>query len=147
MTMQIEVSLPGKLASSYPIRIGSGLLEHISLWMPKSIGIVVIITDHYVKTHYASLLIQSLKKEGYKTLLLSFLAGEQSKNSRTKSKLEEQMLEHGCGRDSLILALGGGVVYCRNVYARHSLHTNSHDFIGDVGQCCGWKNRHRYPSR
>jgi 3-dehydroquinate synthase len=110
MIATIHVSLPEVRPSSYPIWIGSKLLENIPLWMPKCKSTVVIITDNWVKKHYASLLERSLNKEGYKTLLLSFPAGEQSKNKYTKNQLEEKMLRQGCDRDTLILALGGGVV-------------------------------------
>lgn len=110
MATQIEIVLPGAVASSYQIQIGSGLLDNILHWMPKSVGVVVIITDDYVKKQYAYLIENVLKKAGYKVLLLSFPCGEKSKNSRTKAKLEEKMLENGCGRDSVILAVGGGVV-------------------------------------
>ncbi len=110
MSTRIEIALPEKLASSYPIHIGSGLLENISSWMPRSVSAVVIITDHDVRKHYASLVEKALKKKGYNTLLLSFPCGEKSKTNRIKSMLEEKMLAHGCDRECLILALGGGVV-------------------------------------
>ena len=110
MKMQIDITLPGKLASSYPNQIGLKFLDNISDWMPSGVGRVVIITDHYVRKHYACLVEQALKSGGYNTLLLSFPCGEKNKNIRTKTKLEEKMLLEGCDRDSLILALGGGVV-------------------------------------
>ena len=110
MRTPIKVCISASIASSYPIWIGSKLLENISLWMPKSNSTIIIITDNWVKKHYASLLEKSLNKKGYKTLLLSFPAGESSKNSHTKGELEREMLVHGCDRDTLILAMGGGVV-------------------------------------
>jgi 3-dehydroquinate synthase len=94
----------------YPIWIGSKLLECCSLWIPKEKSLTVIITDHHVKKYYASVLERSLNQEGYKTVLLSFPAGELSKNISTKCQLEEQMFAHRCDRDTLIIALGGGVV-------------------------------------
>lgn len=108
--MQIAVSLPETSAYSYPVWISTGLLEKPSCWMPKNVSSLVIITDEEVREKYASLLEQSLQKEGYHPLLLSFPAGEASKTSQMKCELEEAMLVHGCGRDTLILALGGGVV-------------------------------------
>lgn len=110
MKTSMNVCIPASIASSYPIWIGSKLLENISSWMPHGKSSVVIITDNWVKKHYAYLLKKSFNQSGYKTLLLSFPAGECSKNSRTKSELEEKMLVHGCDRDTFILAMGGGVV-------------------------------------
>lgn len=36
--------------------------------------------------------------------------GEQSKSRETKAQLEDYMLSHRCTRDTVVLALGGGVV-------------------------------------
>lgn len=70
----------------------------------------VIITDDEVKKLYGEELQKTLQEQGAKVELLSFPAGEQSKNQETKTKLEYEMLELGCKRDTLIIALGGGVV-------------------------------------
>lgn len=36
--------------------------------------------------------------------------GEQSKTRRVKEEVEDEMVQGGCGRDCVLLALGGGVV-------------------------------------
>ena len=79
---------------------------------------VVIIADDTVTTLYADLLPSSIP-------LLSIPAGEKSKNRETKAALEDRLLALKFGRDTLIVALGGGVVldiagfvaatYCRGV--------------------------------
>jgi 3-dehydroquinate synthase len=71
---------------------------------------VVIITDHHVKKLYGDALLEKLLQRGFQVLLLSFRAGEKSKNSRVKERLEGEMLRHQCGRNTMIVALGGGVV-------------------------------------
>lgn len=110
MKQTIQVTLPPAPPSSYQVWIDTNLLDKANLWMPKDISTVVIISDEPVNEYYGSHLEQNLKQEGYQTLLLSFPTGEAYKNSDTKSQLEEQMQKHGCDRNSLILALGGGVV-------------------------------------
>lgn len=110
MLKPIEVILPAVSAYTYPIWIKDNLFANICALIPKNISTLIIITDDNVENFYAATIENNLKKDGYETLLLSFVAGEKSKNIHTKSKLEEQMFEHGCDRDSLILALGGGVV-------------------------------------
>lgn len=107
MTTSINVILN---SCSYRIWIGLNLLDNPSSWMPNEPSTVIIITDHFVKNLYALKLEKLLKKEGYKTLLLSFPAGEESKNRQTKATLENTMLKKGCDRKSVILAFGGGVV-------------------------------------
>ena len=69
---------------------------------------IVIITDSNTKKLYGTKLARELKK--YKPLLLSFKAGEPSKNYKTKQYLESHMLKQRCDRETIILALGGGVV-------------------------------------
>lgn len=97
-------------ASAYPIWIGEELLANPSVWIPPKTGTVAIITDHWVEQTYASRLEKVLNLAGYSTLLFSFPPGENAKNSQTKDQLEDQMLTQGCDRDTLIIALGGGVV-------------------------------------
>jgi 3-dehydroquinate synthase len=70
----------------------------------------VIITDDEVRKLYGEVLQKHLQEQGAKVELLSFPAGEKSKNQETKTMLEHAMLELGCKRDTLIIALGGGVV-------------------------------------
>lgn len=109
MLTQLEVTI-NRAFSTYPIWIGRDVLHQTALWMPGDVSRVVIITDDEVKWRYAVKLEQSLQAQGYFTLLLSFSAGEISKNAKTKSTLEDAMLLNGCDRDSLVIALGGGVV-------------------------------------
>ncbi len=110
MLNPITVQLPSKKAYSYSIYIGAQFLDEIHKHLPKYNSALVIITDDTVKELYAISLQRFLNDAGHKTLLLSFPAGEISKNGQTKSRLEEEMLVEACDRDSLILAVGGGVV-------------------------------------
>jgi 3-dehydroquinate synthase len=41
--------------------------------------------------------------------LIAFPAGESSKSRATKERIEDRMLELGCGRDTAVVAFGGGV--------------------------------------
>jgi 3-dehydroquinate synthase len=69
-----------------------------------------IITDANVEPLYARTLAWSFRQKGEQVPLLSFPAGEASKTRATRDRLEDAMLSHGTTRDSLIIALGGGVV-------------------------------------
>lgn len=51
-----------------------------------------------------------MKKSGARVELLSIPAGESSKHRQMKSMLEDQLLARGAQRDSVIIALGGGMV-------------------------------------
>jgi 3-dehydroquinate synthase len=73
-------------------------------------GRVAIITDTHVKQLIADKWTQFLKKQGIDATLFSFSAGEESKSRHTKERLEDEMHQLKFGRDTLLVAIGGGVV-------------------------------------
>jgi 3-dehydroquinate synthase len=109
MNKCLFVNIPSLAAKSYRIVISTDLLTNPDRWCPKNHNIVII-TDHSVKKRYGNQLANILKKQGKHILLLSISPGEQSKTAKTKQRLEEKMLQHRYNRDTLILALGGGVI-------------------------------------
>jgi 3-dehydroquinate synthase len=69
-----------------------------------------LITDSTVEELYGKALYSYLRELGYDVQIFSFPAGEGSKTRTTKEKLEDQLLLAGYGRETTIIALGGGVV-------------------------------------
>lgn len=114
MIQRLMVSIPAKTDTHYPIFLGEGLLEKLECHLPNPMNFesLVIITDHRVKKLYGHSLAQQLHQHFplKKISLLSFPSGEHGKNQATKTRLEEKMLAQRHGRDTLCLALGGGVV-------------------------------------
>jgi 3-dehydroquinate synthase len=108
----ITLSLSGQARHTYKIWIGFDLLEKITDFFPQQLSYqkIVVITDHTVKKCYAKKLQMSLEKVADTVLVFSFPQGECSKTIVTKAMLEQKMFRKHCGRDTLILALGGGVV-------------------------------------
>jgi 3-dehydroquinate synthase len=84
-----------------------------------------LVTDTNVAKLYGNMIEHSLKKEGYDVSLIVFPAGEIHKTRRTKEFIEDVMLQLKMGRDTTVIALGGGVVsdlagfvaatYCRGI--------------------------------
>ncbi len=123
----IRVRIPRGKPASYPIRIGRGLLgalpDELSREFPASTYIVL--TDTCIQPLFGNALREGLERRGRKTLLVALPPGEPSKTRESKSAIEDRMLEAGMGRDSVLLALGGGVVgdlggfvaatYCRGI--------------------------------
>lgn len=110
--MNIKVNLNRQINESYDVLIGEGILKklHKPLMTVGHFSNYVIITDSVVKKLYGNNLCQQLNRLGLKTILISFKAGEKSKTQKTKTFLETRMLKKGCTRDTLVIALGGGVV-------------------------------------
>ncbi len=110
--MTIKVSLQKIIDESYEVIIGQDHIKQLTkhLHVLGVFGSYVIITDNRVKNLFGNKLKSILAKHNARTFLLSFPAGETSKTQKIKTFLEEQMLKNNCGRDTLIIALGGGVV-------------------------------------
>ena len=104
------MTIPAQSETVYPIKIGEQVLLNPKAWLPDDCLVkkMVIITDDHINTLYGPILVTALAE--FKPLLFTFLSGEISKTNKTKQTLEEQMLQQHCDRDTLILALGGGVV-------------------------------------
>lgn len=109
---RIKVNLKKTEDKSYEIIIGGGILSHIPLDLKKEnpAHAYAIITDSKVASLYGEKLLAELKKAGLRTRLISFPAGEENKTRETKSMLEDEMFKLKMGRDSAVVALGGGVV-------------------------------------
>ena len=105
----VHVDLGSK---SYDIEIERGLLPHVGVkiktLLPKAEKIAII-TDSHVGPLYASLLQESLEKEGVAVAVLTFPAGEESKNLQTLGFLYNGLAEAGLTRSDAVVALGGGV--------------------------------------
>ncbi len=104
--------MPSIPAREYDILIGTDLDEQITgfLGKQKHISNFVIITDDIVRKLYGNELQEKLKKAGLSTDIFSFPAGEEGKLPSTVLNLQNQMLEKKLNRDTMVLALGGGVV-------------------------------------
>lgn len=106
---KIKLNLKKQEDRSYNILIGSNLISNINKYLEINNlsaswrNNIIIITDDKVKKLYAN-------KLKINTKILSFKNGEQSKNYDTVIKLQDQMMCLGLGRDTLVIALGGGVV-------------------------------------
>ena len=102
---------------------------------------VCVITDQHVEGIYGKRLQEALEAP-----VFSFPAGEPFKNRETKYMLENHLIKHDLGADSLIIGFGGGVVcdlagylagtYCRGV----SLVFCPSTLLAMVDACIGGKN-------
>ncbi len=70
---------------------------------------VVLIADQTTAALYAERAIASFGDGAQAPLLLTFPAGERHKTRQTWGTLSDQLVAAGCGRDTVIVALGGGV--------------------------------------
>src|SRR5699024_11124204 len=95
-------------SGSYPIYIGKHIRFQFDQLLPKSYSAILIISDEQVAPLYADDLIEQLSNCKVYVELIS--AGAASKNIHTYYELQTKAIQYGLDRQSLIIALGGGVV-------------------------------------
>jgi 3-dehydroquinate synthase len=97
---------------SYPIYIGTNLLEQLALFEPhlKSSTTVFIVSNTTVAPLYAKTLTNTLSQLGKTVRLLELPDGESFKDWQHLQLIFDELLAHGADRQSMIVALGGGVV-------------------------------------
>ena len=96
---------------SYPIHIGAGLLERADLYRPHlGGGTAAIVTNDVVGPLYLEKVSLGLKQAGARVVHVSVPDGEQAKTWQVLESVFDALLAARCGRDTLLVALGGGVV-------------------------------------
>ena len=109
---RIEVTVPGGDRCQYSVDIVRGGLAELGDCVAKAAPAhrYALITDSHVAGVYADAALASLTRAGCDARLFVFPAGESNKSRFTWSTVSDEMLACGFGRDSAIVALGGGVV-------------------------------------
>ena len=94
---------------SYPIHIGSGLISAAELYAPHLAGGgAAIVTNDVVAPLYLSQLRKALRDGRVTEIVVP--DGEQTKSWQTLNRVFDALLGARCGRDTLVIALGGGVI-------------------------------------
>ncbi|MHB8138973.1 MAG: 3-dehydroquinate synthase [Smithellaceae bacterium] len=121
----LKVNLDKKTLSSYEIRIGKGILDRMILLIAKNhkAARYVIVTDSNVNRLYGHAVQDAMTQAGLKASIIEIPAGESSKNISTVMTIAGKLLAAGADRETLLVALGGGVVgdltgFIASVYMR-----------------------------
>ncbi|MDB5863093.1 MAG: 3-dehydroquinate synthase, partial [Betaproteobacteria bacterium] len=96
---------------SYPIHIGSGLLERAELIVRHlKQKRAAIVTNTTLERLYLQPLVSALESAGVKTVPIVIPDGEAHKDWRTLNTIFDALLQSRCERGTTLIALGGGVV-------------------------------------
>ncbi|MEK4059833.1 MULTISPECIES: 3-dehydroquinate synthase [Paenibacillus] len=110
----IRVNLKKIVDKSYNIEIGRDLIHllvsDLQNELVPNIKKIAIITDSKVKEIYGMQFLEILRSNDFECDIFSIPNGEISKTRETKIALEDQLISKGYGRDSCIIALGGGMI-------------------------------------
>ena len=95
----------------YQVLVGRGLLGSLPSLVEKYAPAhrYALVSDSTVAPLYGESMILQLKDAGLSADLFTFEAGERRKNRTTWSELTDRLLQAGFGRDSCLIAMGGGV--------------------------------------
>jgi len=106
---RIVVAVPG---GSYDVLVGRGLLSEAGVLVRQrtSARRVSLVTDDRVAPLFARRVLDALSAEGLEPVPIVVNAGEKSKNWQEAGRLVETFSGAGLGRDSAVIALGGGVI-------------------------------------
>ena len=108
----VDISVPGGPPREYEVVIGIGLpdaaADDLVRWQEAPRW--AVITDTNVGPLYGEPLAEALRGLGAEAECLAFAAGEGAKTRETVADLQDRLIDLGYGRDSWVVAVGGGVV-------------------------------------
>jgi len=106
---KIRVHLTREVDDSFDIVIGTNILDNVADGLLKlNLGRVCVITDATVKRLYGEKFHGVMKSRGINAVMVSIPPGKNDRDM--KAQIEDIMLAHGLGKESVILALGGGTI-------------------------------------
>lgn len=94
---------------AYDIHIGCDLQPGMRLVTEKGLRALVV-SDSNVDPLYGDKCEKAFRAQGFETCRAAVPAGEASKSRKCAAELQDKALELGLDRDSVIIALGGGMV-------------------------------------
>jgi len=98
-------------ARSYPIHIGAGLLDDGRLYAPHvGSAKTAIVTDRVVAPLYLARVRRALQALGSRVTEIVVDSGEEAKRWQTLDAVFDALLAARCDRQTVVIALGGGVV-------------------------------------
>jgi len=96
---------------SYPIYIGSDLIDHPELFEACSkASSIYIVTNTTVAPLYAERLSKTLATFGKSVRIITLPDGESFKDWKNLQTIFDELLKHGADRQTVLVALGGGVI-------------------------------------
>jgi 3-dehydroquinate synthase len=107
-TIQVQA---GGQARGYPIRVRQGIRRSLPQMIPSHARAhrYAVVADDRVAELYGREMADGMEEEGREVGLFTFPPGEASKTREEWARLTGEMLQAGFGRDSAVVAVGGGV--------------------------------------
>jgi 3-dehydroquinate synthase len=107
---RVRVRISPRPARSYDVAIGVGGPASVAEWLYNNYDgwrLAIVAEDR--TSEIASLILGSAKERGLAGAVFRFGGGEERKTRTQKKEIENEMLASGYGRDTVVIAAGGGV--------------------------------------
>jgi len=97
---------------SYDILVAQDLLSRVGGFLSRLVNSqsAVVVTHPSINKLYGNTLRASLELEGFQTITLEVPEGESCKSIQQAERLYDRLIENHCGRETPLLAFGGGVI-------------------------------------
>lgn len=109
---RIRIDVSAATAAGYDVVVATDALRTLGELVSQAAAAhrYVVITDRNVAQHWADVVLGGLASAGLLAESIVIDPGEAHKTRETWAAITDRMLETGLGRDSAVIALGGGVV-------------------------------------
>ncbi len=112
-TRRVSVALESEIERAYEIVVGSGLIATTGEHLQATVGdhsLAVVIADETVAALHGDRLRAVLTAADAEFVELTVPSGESSKTRRVAAALQDETIDAGADRRSVVVAFGGGVV-------------------------------------
>ncbi len=106
--MSESVAVRPRGGRSYRVCLGAGISSRLLEFLPAECAAAAVVSDRNVAGLHAGPIGEILHGR-VRVETVAFPAGEANKTRKVKEHIEDRLIECGLGRDSTVVALGGGV--------------------------------------
>lgn len=106
---KIRIEIPEK---EYNVYLGGGIFPRLPKLMIKENinGNIMLVIDSNVKKHYSKLIESAFSKSNLPHKSITIISSEKNKSYETLQKIHSVLIKNNFGRDSVIVAIGGGII-------------------------------------
>lgn len=106
---KIEINIPG---NEYNVYLGENSFSQLPHLIKKEMltGSILLVIDSNVKKHYSDLINNTISSIAQKVKTITIAASEKNKSFETLQRIHSFLIKNNFGRDSVIVAIGGGII-------------------------------------
>ncbi len=109
MLQKIKINIPEK---DYNVYLGKEIFSKLPTLLNKEgiVGSILLVVDSNVKKYHSDLIKETFDNSTNKVKSITVTATEKNKSFETLQKILSTLIKYNFGRDSIIIAIGGGII-------------------------------------